>query len=615
MAVNLTYPGVYVEEIGSEVRTIAGVATSVTAFVGRAIRGPVNVPVVINSFGDFEKRFGGLWNDSTMSFAVRDYFMNGGSQAVIVRLFSPTFATESARQTEWTAAQAQATTAATAVSNAAAVAVAGATTNQDVADAATAAVAAASAPGAAAAAAQAIATVAQNAVAAATVPQDVADATSAAIASTATTVANAFAPVTRAQLTINGLGLEAAHEGVWGNLLRVRIDHNVVGSDAANLFNISIKDGVTGTVEVIRNVSIQTSHVRRVDNVMQKESQLIRVLGSLPGTRPTASTTPSVGADPFGTTTSTGVTTPASDGNVLTHIDYLGSETNKTGIYALADADIFNILCIPPFTSTTDVHSTVWAAAATYCEKRRAILIVDSPSSWLTKDNAVSGITAGVGMTSKNASLYFPRIMQPNILRDNQIETFAPCGTVAGVIARTDSERGVWKAPAGLDAVLKGVPQLRVALTDSENGELNPLGVNCLRNKPPAGRIIWGARTLQGDDRLASEWKYLSVRRTALYIEECLFRGTQWIVFEPNDEALWSQIRLNVGTFMHGLFRRGAFQGSKPSDAYLVKCDSESTTQDDINRGIVNIVVGFAPLKPAEFVVIKLQQLAGQLSA
>jgi len=172
----------------------------------------------------------------------------------------------------------------------------------------------------------------------------------------------------------------------------------------------------------------------------------------------------------------------------------------------------------------------------------------------------------------------------------------------------------VWKAPAGLDATLVGVPGLAVPLTDPENGELNPLGINCLRSMPPAGRIIWGARTLRGDDRLADQWKYLPVRRTALYIEESLYRGTQWVVFEPNDEPLWAQIRLNVGAFMHDLFRRGAFQGKTPRDAYFVKCDNETTTQNDIDLGVVNIVVGFAPLKPAEFVVIQLQQLAGQIA-
>jgi phage tail sheath protein FI len=153
---------------------------------------------------------------------------------------------------------------------------------------------------------------------------------------------------------------------------------------------------------------------------------------------------------------------------------------------------------------------------------------------------------------------------------------------------------------------------LSVPLTDAENGQLNPLGVNCLRALPAAGRVIWGARTRQGDDRLASEWKYLPVRRTALYIEESLYRGTQWVVFEPNAEPLWAQIRLNVGAFMHGLFLQGAFAGQTRREAYFVKCDKETTTETDTNLGIVNIVVGFAPLKPAEFVVIKLQQLAGQ---
>ena len=150
-------------------------------------------------------------------------------------------------------------------------------------------------------------------------------------------------------------------------------------------------------------------------------------------------------------------------------------------------------------------------------------------------------------------------------------------------------------------------------LTYLENGLLNPLGINCLRAFPAAGRVVWGSRTLKGNDNLGSEWKYIPVRRTALYIEESLYRDTQWVVFEPNDEPLWAQIRLNVGAFMQNLFRQGAFQGQSPRDAYFVKCDKETTTQNDINLGIVNIVVGFAPLKPAEFVVIKLQQIAGQI--
>jgi uncharacterized protein len=205
-------------------------------------------------------------------------------------------------------------------------------------------------------------------------------------------------------------------------------------------------------------------------------------------------------------------------------------------------------------------------------------------------------------------------------LLENRLADFAPCGVVAGVISRTDAERGVWKAPAGIDAALGGVFDFSVAgtpanLDDAENGALNPLGVNCLRSLPGIGPVAWGARTMDGRDILASQWKYLPVRRLALYIEESLFRGTQWVVFEPNDEPLWAQIRLNVGAFMQGLFRQGAFQGATPRDAFLVKCDRETTTQDDIDRGVVNILVGFAPLKPAEFVVIKIQQLAGAIGS
>ena len=250
--------------------------------------------------------------------------------------------------------------------------------------------------------------------------------------------------------------------------------------------------------------------------------------------------------------------------------------------------------------------------AVVYCEERRAMLLVDPPFGWNTTAKAIAGVV-DIGTNSKNSALYFPRLTQPNPLRNDQLEDFVPCGAVAGIFARTDTTRGVWKAPAGLDATLVGVPKLSVQLNDAENGQLNPLGINCLRAIVPAGRIVWGARTLQGDDRLASEWKYVPVRRTALYIEESLFRGTQWVVFEPNDEPLWAQIRLNVGSFMHDLFRQGAFQGTTPKDAYFVKCDKETTTQSDINHGIVNIVVGFAPLKPAEFVIIKLQQMAGQI--
>jgi hypothetical protein len=170
-------------------------------------------------------------------------------------------------------------------------------------------------------------------------------------------------------------------------------------------------------------------------------------------------------------------------------------------------------------------------------------------------------------------------------------------------------------APAGSDAGRVGATGVEQPLTDRENGTLNPRAINCIRTVPVYGTVVWGSRTLHGADERGSEWKYVPIRRLALFIEESLFRGTQWVVFEPNDEPLWSQIRLNVGAFMHDLFRQGAFQGTAARDAYFVKCDRETTTQSDQNRGVVNIVVGFAPLKPAEFVVLRIQQIAGQVQA
>jgi phage tail sheath protein FI len=602
MPATLTYPGVYIQEIPSGVRTIVGVATSITAFIGRTRRGPVNEPITINGFADFERIFGGLWELSPVSFAVQDFYRNGGSQAVIVRLYAPFFATSADEEEALAAAQSVADATNTAA------AVAGATA-QDVADAARAesdqVAVALPPPSAAATAADAVADAAEAAaVDAAAPPATVAAAAAAAVA--------LAAPITRARFSVDTLDLEAAYPGAWGNTLRARVDYDVTPG-AADLFNLTVRDGNTtpANIETFRNLSVVANHKRNVTKVLEQSSKLVRVRAT-GGARPAASAAPAAGTDPFAAASSSGVNAPASDGNNLTTADYTGSQANKTGMYALEKADLFNILCIPPYSFDEGDDVDVWADAAAYCERRRAMLIVDAPGGWADKEAAKAGV-GGIGTTSKNSALFFPRLRQANPLHDKQVETFAACGAVAGIWARTDAQRGVWKAPAGLDATLVGVPELSVSLTDGENGELNPLGINCLRVMPPAGRVIWGARTLQGDDRLASEWKYIPVRRTALFIEETLYRSTQWVVFEPNDEPLWAQIRLNIGAFMHNLFRQGAFQGQTPKDAYFVKCDKETTTQNDIDLGVVNIVVGFAPLKPAEFVVITIQQMAGQI--
>ncbi len=290
---------------------------------------------------------------------------------------------------------------------------------------------------------------------------------------------------------------------------------------------------------------------------------------------------------------------------------FVGAIAAKTGMYALEDVDLFNILCIPEAATMAAADlQALYTEAETYVEGRRAMLIVDIPPAVTRLDLMQTWIADNDSLRHPNAAVYFPRTNIPDPLNLNRPRSIGASGTIAGLYARTDTQRGVWKAPAGTEAALRNVASLGYLLTDLENGALNPIGVNCLRNFPVYSNICWGARTLEGADALASEWKYVPVRRLTLYLEESLFRGTKWVVFEPNDEPLWAQIRLNVGSFMQDLFRKGAFQGTTPGAAYFVKCDGETTTQQDIDNGVVNIQVGFAPLKPAEFVILQIQQIA-----
>lgn len=692
MPAALSYPGVYVEEISSGVRTIVTVPTSVTAFIGRTSKGPVSEATDITSWPDFQRKFGGLWQDSQLSFAVRDFYLNGGSRAVIVRLFQPTFATE-AEIIAAASAIAELKTAITA---------AGIDTGQKVKDAfnnklgkedgTTAgsfwkAVKDAkteldnAADAAAKQAAQAkldIANAALQAAKAAAVvinrlddsAKDGDDGTGKIVTIIADTIALAEAvgaSKDRRELTVGNLIFEAISPGKWGGYLRV-----IASPRGASAFDLTITDiSPGGASETFINLSTKKDSPRRVDKVLAKESQLLRWRGTWgPTAFPDFST--GIAPDPkkpeekqlgdngFGTAylqyLSVRNSNPyptkledkkrlsdandkhekakiltlasVSDGVDLKSETFLPnpSTSENQGLRALEQLymrdGIFNLLCIPPYYNLDPnnpdpyVNTEVISAAATYCVERRAMLIVDPPKRWGSIDQATKGFSNDpdeIGTRSQNAALFFPRIKQPNPFSDNQIEEFAPCGVVAGIFARTDAQRGVWKAPAGVEASLNGVNSLHIPMTDLENGLLNPLGINCLRHFPVYGKVVWGARTLHGADGFASEWKYIPVRRTALFIEESLYRGTKWVVFEPNDEPLWAQIRLAVGAFMHNLFRQGAFQGSSPREAYFVKCDKETTTQNDINLGIVNIDVGFMPLKPAEFVVLRLQQMAGQI--
>jgi uncharacterized protein len=283
----------------------------------------------------------------------------------------------------------------------------------------------------------------------------------------------------------------------------------------------------------------------------------------------------------------------------------------------LDHADLFNLLCIPPLQrSGGDVGKQTWDAAIAYATSRRAFVIVDPAESWTTV-NAV--LDAGTGITNvvtaaDNAAIYFPRILAGDPLKGGQIEPFAPSGAVAGIIANTDTQRGVWKAPAGTEAVIQGVSGLSLgggagALTNADIARLSPAGINCLRNFTTTGNVVWGARTLKGADALASEWKYIPVRRLADHIEESVFRGTRWALFEPNAAPLWAQISADVTAFMQTLFAKGAFPAATPAEAYFVRCDNTTTTLADIDNGVMNIWIGFASSSAAELANVQIRQV------
>jgi phage tail sheath protein FI len=281
--------------------------------------------------------------------------------------------------------------------------------------------------------------------------------------------------------------------------------------------------------------------------------------------------------------------------------DIIGDEMAGTGLHALDPVDVVNILCVPGCSD-----DSVIAAAQAYCEQRRAFLLIDVPAEDAASvTGAVAWIRDAATPKSANAAAYFPWLLIPDPLRQRELTATSPSGAIAGLYARTDRTRGVWTAPAGPDASLIGPIGLTCSLTDEQNSALNNAGFNTIRRFQDAGHVSWGARTLWGNDEPPSEWKYVPVRRTALFIEHSIERGTRWAVFEPNDTTLWSRLQRDVDDFMRRLFDEGAFVASSPRDAYFVTCDANTSD------GVVTIVVGFAPLRPAEFVVIKVSQQAG----
>ncbi|HWY03796.1 MAG TPA: phage tail sheath C-terminal domain-containing protein [Candidatus Acidoferrum sp.] len=523
MPPTLTYPGVYIEELPSGVHTITGVATSIAAFAGWAPRGSATEAVLVESWSDFARQFGGLSSGNYLGYAVNQFFANGGQRAYIIRLVAT------------------------------------------VTDTPTAAVFAATASG-----------------------------------------------------IVSTLTLFASSPGQWGNNLKITVTPSTLDPTRFSVLVQLVSGGQTVTLENFSNLSVTPTDPQYVVNVIDNDSSYITFIDPTISPPPTPAAPALPGATASG---NMGTSTVGTDGDVLvpaTNGNFelaLLSATGKVGINLLDRVDIFNLLCVPAETDPATVKSL-----QTYCVGKRAFYIIDPPhlatiAGLRASGPAGTGGVSVVGPGAANAAYYFPWVSAPDPLAGNRPVLFPPCGFVAGVYASTDASRGVWKAPAGVDAGLTSEIGLQYVLTDLENGDLNIQAINCLREFKVYGDVVWGARTLAGNDQAGSQWKYVPIRRLALFLESSLYDGTQWVVFEPNDERLWSQIRLNVGAFMQGLFLQGAFQGTTPQQAYFVKCDAENNPQSSIDMGIVNILVGFAPLYPAEFVVIQIQQMAGQLKA
>jgi len=407
------------------------------------------------------------------------------------------------------------------------------------------------------------------------------------------------------------LQISAISPGVWGNELRA-----VVLNGTQYQFDLEVREYATRNgratavaTEVFRGLTLQDETASNfATQVVNDQSNLVRLSYKGPAVK---------GATPLGNGTVGGPLVTAMFQRLQG-----GRDGNPPGAQRLIQAmenaldnlapSIFNILCLPiTYTYPASEASVAITEALNYCERKRAFMIVDIPENVRTVADMQKWAKKYGNAMNYSGAVYYPRLVMPDPLQSYRPRNVGTSGTMAGVYARTDSRRGIWKAPAGSEAVLQGV-DLASKMTDDQNGQLNPLGVNCLRSFPVYGNIAWGARTLAGADPLQSQWKYVNVRRLVYYIEESLYQALKWAVFEGNDENLWREIRQQVGGFLSGLFVDGAFAGGSPDKAYFVHCDSTTTTKADIANGIVNIVVGIAPIKPAEFIILQIEQIAGQ---
>jgi phage tail sheath protein FI len=539
MPVTLSYPGLYIEELANTAHNITPAPTSITVFVGYAhpfqgecaqsIPQKFGKAIQVFNFTEFERQFGGLYDSevlgpSYLAHAVNQFFLNGGTNAIVIGL-KPAYY----------------------------------------------------------------------------------DLTNMATTSPIAPATNAI-PFTG--ITFTAKQLTDSENKIVITIRNVR--QTTLANDTADI-TITYGRQIETYRGVVTKVGVPSTITDR-DYVANRlaGSRLVSVAGSggqfaAAFTLSGASQSIELAAMPPPAFFATATTFNAAD-----FVSVFAADSS------LDKVDIFNLLVMPGVTDTRATN-----AALAFCHDKRAFYIMDAP-----EDVSADGMGSlqlvedyvklpTVANSLPNAALYFPYLKTLDPISGDPLE-LPPSGYVAGVYARTDTNRGVWKAPAGLETSIVGTTGVveTGVMTDMRQGTVNEWGVNVLRSFPGAGTVIWGARTIVTHNTAQEQWRYIPVRRTALFIEQTLLRNLGWVVFEPNDEPLWTAIRVSVEDFMLSLFRQHAFQGTKsPSEAFFVKCDKSTTTATDIANGRVNILVGFRPLKPAEFVVIQITQLAGQVQA
>jgi len=494
------------EERGPD-HIISRTSTARTAFVGRTLRGPVNRPVFIKSFAEFQHVFGGLWQPSLLGYAIEQFFDNGGREALIVRVVNG--------------------------------------------------------------------------------------------ARSATLTLKAGSQVLRVQALRPGTR----------EFLRASVDYDNIAADEVCLFNLAVQRvRAQGTAqvedqEIFHRLSVSPADERYLPRAIA-QSALIRLKADMPAQRPDRTLDPSSGL----ATAYVNLNSDGDDGAPLTDYDLIGSSQDHSGVFALDHAAYFNFLCIPPLSRDQDVGPSALLVAARYCKERRALLIIDPPSGWQTADDALAGLRDW-NFPNENALMYFPRVLAHDKLRGH-FESFAPCGAVAGMLARCDETSPVWLPTPREEPILR--PGFRPACLVGEDRRMRlaSLGVNTLQAVRSTGRMSLRERTLAAGNTANADWRYLSARRMALFILNSIECGTRWIAAAGSPADVAEDLTSQVRTFLEGLCEAGAFGSRRADDAFFVICDPRVNGSWSRGSGEVQFVIGFAASREHEFHCFRISQSA-----